>query len=112
MTLDAFLKKLNGSLRDNPATHPAKVAFDLADRTGATVTFAGPDGGELGPKQFKKWWKKGGPDPFVDHDGRATLRIKASHRITDWVVLNARLTIDGLKEDKRHYMLRSWVVPS
>lgn len=109
MTLDTYLKRLDQALRENPATHPARVAFDLADETGAHVTFAGLKGEELGPRQFDKWWKKGGPDPFIDHDGRATMRIKASHRITDWVVINAKLTIRGLEVEKHYRMARSWV---
>lgn len=109
MTLDQFLKKLDQSLRDNPATHPARVVFDLARETGAEVQFAGPGGESLGSADFERWWKKGGPDPFVDGEGRATLRVRPSERITDWAVLNARLTIRGCEVDKRYLMLRSWV---
>ena len=109
MTLDKFLQKLDVALRESPAIHPARVAFDLAHEVGAEVTFAGDDGEELGPVQWERWWKKGGPDPFVDGEGRATVRVKASHRITDWAVINARLTHAGLTVDKRYLMLRSWV---
>lgn len=112
MTLEQFLKKFDEALRENPARHPARTAFDLARAHDATITFAGPDGDELGEKDFEAFWKKGGPDPFIDEEGRATIRIKASHRISDWAVINARLTIRGLDVEKRYYMLRSWVIQS
>lgn len=110
MTLNKFLDKLDKALKENPATHPAKVCFDLARETGASVFFAGLEGEPLDQTDFQRWWKAGGPDPFVDGEGRATIRIKTSHRINDWVVINARLKHDGLFVDKRHHMLRSWVV--
>jgi hypothetical protein len=109
MTLDHFLVLLDESIRKNAARHPAQVCFEAAEETGATVEFAGPDGQTLGPKEFAAWRKKGGPDPFVDGDGRATLRIKSSPRITDWVVLNADISTTGLKVVQRYTMLRSWV---
>ena len=110
MTFDTFIKRLDTALRENPARHPARVCFELAQQTGASVEFAGSKGQALGPEDFARWWKKGGPDPFVDGEGRATLRIKASHRITDWAVINARLEITGLTVEKRYLMLRSWVM--
>ena len=109
MTLETFLKKLDDALRENPAIHPARVCFDLAQETGASVQFAGPEGQSLDVADWERWWNKGGPDPFLDGEGRATLRIKASHRISDWAVINARLQIGGLTVEKRHLMLRSWV---
>lgn len=109
MTLEKFIDKLDKALRASPATHPARVAFDLADEVGAELSFAGDDGDTLGRKQWDRWWKKGGPDPFMDGEGRATLRVKPSHRITDWAVLNARMTHTGFTVDKRYLMLRSWV---
>ena len=112
MTLETFLKKLDRALRENPATHQARVCFDLAQETGATVQFAGPEGQSLDSGDWQRWWNEGGPDPFVDGEGRATLRIKASHRISDWAVINARLQIRGLTVEKRYRMLSSWVTDS
>ena len=109
MTLETFLKKLDNALRENPAIHPARVCFDLAAEAGASVQFAGPGGQSLELADWELWWNKGGPDPFLDGEGRATIRIKASHRISDWAVINARLQITGLTVVKRHLMLRSWV---
>ncbi len=109
MTLEKFLDKLDQALKENPATHPARVTFQLAQEVGAEVTFAGPEGDKLGAKDFDRWWQKGGPDPFVDGEGRATVRIQPSHRITDWAVINARMKHTGLVVEKRYLMLRSWV---
>lgn len=109
MTLEKFLDRLDQTLRENPAKHPARACFELAEEVGASVEFAGADGNPLDRGHFDRWWSKGGADPFVDHDGRATMRIKASHRITDWAVVEARMTIKGLTVDKRYLMLRSWV---
>lgn len=109
MTLEKFLDRLDRALRENPATHPARLAFELADEVAAELSFAGSDGEELGAADFETWWSKGGPDPFVDGEGRATFRVKPSHRITDWAVINARMTHTGLTVDKRYLMLRSWV---
>jgi hypothetical protein len=109
MTLDKFLHKLDQALRDQPAAHPARVAFDLAREVGASLEFAGPGGQALQETDLARWWKTGGPDPFLDGEGRATLRVKASHRINDWAVLNARLTHAGLTVDRRYLMLKSWV---
>ena len=108
MTLETFLKRLDRALRENPAIHPARVCFDLAQEAGATVQFAGPKGQSLDRGDWERWWSEGGPDPFVDGEGRATLRIKASHRISDWAVLNAKLEITGLTVVKRYRMLSSW----
>lgn len=109
MTLEKFLDRLDRALRENPATHPARLAFELAEEIAAEIAFAGDNGESLGQAEFEAWWKKGGPDPFVDGEGRATFRVKPSCRITDWAVINARMTHEGLTVDKRHLMLRSWV---
>ena len=109
MTLEKFLDRLDRALRENPATHPARVAFKLADEIAGELSFAGPAGQELDAAALESWLKKGGPDPFVDGEGRATFRVKPSHRISDWAVINARMTHTGLTVDKRYLMLRSWV---
>ncbi len=111
MTLEMFLKQLDTRLRERPQAHAAQVCFELAQESGATVSFAGPRGQALDRAAYDRWRAAGGPDPFLDDEGRATVRIQASHRITDWVVINARLTPAGLQVDERHLMLRSWVVP-
>jgi len=112
MRLDPFLTRLDALVAGGAGQHPARLCFDLAASTGATVEFAGPEGQALGPDDWERWQAAGGPDPFVDHEGRATLRVQASHRITDWVVLNARFTPDGLVVEHRYTMLRSWVTNS
>jgi hypothetical protein len=112
MTLDKFLDKLDRALREQPAAHPARVAFELARELGASLEFAGPEGQALSPPDLERWWDRGGPDPFLDGEGRATLRIKSSHRINDWAVINARLTHTGLTVDRRYRMLKSWVTDS
>ena len=109
MTLETYLKRLDRALRENPARHPARVAFELARDNGVEVWFAGPEGQSLDLSAWERWWNKGGPDPFVDHDGRVTLRIKASHRISDWVVIDAKMEITGLIVVRRYRMLASWV---
>lgn len=109
MHLEAFIDRLDRALRERPATHPARVCFELARAAGAKVEFAGPEGQALGPGDLEVWWQRGGPDPFLDGEGRATLRIRTSPRISDWVVLNARLGPGGLVVEQRHTMLRSWV---
>jgi len=110
--LQVFLQHLDRQLREQPAHHPAGVCLDLARGAGVTVEFAGPQGQTLDRAAFERWQRSGGPDPFIDGEGRATLRIQASHRISDWVVLNARLTPRGLVVDRRFTMLRSWVTDS
>jgi len=114
--LERFLEQLDSALASGDGRHPARICFDLAQRTGATVEFAGPDGRALGPADWEAWQAAGGPDPFVDHgadgEGRATLRVRASHRISDWVVLEARFTGAGLVVERRYTMLRSWVTDS
>jgi hypothetical protein len=107
--LEAFLVRLDRALSERPATHPARVCFELARVVGAKVEFAGPEGQTLGFEEFEAWWQRGGPDPFLDGEGRATLRVQSSPRISDWAVLNARLGPGGLVVERRHTMLRSWV---
>lgn len=109
MKLERFLQRLDRALRERPATHPARVCFELAAEAGATAAFAGPEGQALGPGDWERWWRRGGPDPFIDGEGRATIRLQTSHRISDWAVLNARLTREGLTVERRRTMLRSWV---
>jgi len=106
--LESFLSHLDRELREQPALHPARVCFELARRVEAVVEFAGPAGEALEYDDFCRWQTSGGEDPFIDAEGRATLRIRTSHRICDWIVLDARLT-RGLVVERRHTMLRSWV---
>ena len=110
MTLDGFLRRLDQALRQRPALHPARVCFELAGELGARLEFAGPEGQALDAPSFDRWWREGGADPFIDGEGRATLRIQASPRISDWVVLDAMLKPTGLVVERRYTMLRSWVV--
>lgn len=116
MRLERFLEQLDAELASGAGRHPAGVCFDLAGRTGATVEFAGADGQALGAADWEAWQAAGGPDPFVDlgedGEGRATLRVRTSHRISDWVILEARFTGSGLVVERRHTMLRSWVTDS
>jgi hypothetical protein len=109
MRLEAFLVQLDRALSERPATHPARVCFELARAVGAKVEFAGPEGQALGPDDLEDWWRRGGPDPFLDGEGRATLRVQSSPRISDWAVLSARLGPGGIVVERRHTMLRSWV---
>lgn len=114
--LERFLEQLDAELASGGGRHPARICFELARRTGATVEFAGPDGRALGAADWEAWQRLGGPDPFVDvaedGGGRATLRVRTSHRISDWVVLEARFTGGGLVVERRYTMLRSWVTDS
>jgi hypothetical protein len=108
--LERFLQRLEDAVTGECPLHPARRCFDLAAEVGATVEFAGPGGEALGPADWERWQRAGGPDPFVDGEGRATLRVRTSHRISDWVVLEARFTPGGLVVERRYTMLRSWVV--